>query len=819
MDQFSKVNLDQRLPEPIHHAVVAIDAAGAVTLWDENAEALLGWASAEILGQPFSRLLADAQAAPAIAHGSVWSGTTALLRQDRSQVVVRVAGTPVKAADGSAAGAVYVIIPAGEPDLAQPASAEPAPSSGADLDQKLHEQVEQKNSLLHSVLDTLPIGVLVVNRDMQPILSNPEEQRIWNLAGQSGQPTASSATSKHTPDSETGALARALQEGTTTLHETFEVESHEGLQKTILSSTAPIRNAQGEIIGGIAVHQDITEQRRIEEAERKHRTFANALSGITALLTSSLDLEVVMTRILDNVGRVVPHEAANIMLIENNMARIAFWHNYGPKCDQLFTKIRYSCDLPMLKRMLETGLPQLISDTGTEPEWVTFEETAWIRSTVGVPIRARDAIIGFLLLDSSQPDFFRPPDAERLRAFAYQAAIAIENARLFSTVQDYATELEARVAQRTAELRGAKDHVEAILEHSSDGFALVTAEGVIMQVNPSFRRLFGIDKLPDEILSLPDLIHPNNRERLMVSFHDARMNKTSYRIELSCFRQGGQAFDADVAISPLFDPTTKQYVYICNVRDVTPQKTAERELRTALEHEKQLSELKSRFIAMISHEFRTPLASIQMSSDLLNHYYDRISTERRGEIIALIQSHVRQLTALLEDVITVAKADTIGLTLEAATVDLVALCQEVRDELHESAAQQRLVEIRAAHRPVLAEVDAKLFRQVLTNLLDDAIKYSADDTAITLDLSSDDRQVSLIVTDRGIGIPDDDLPFLFDPFFRARNVGSREGSGLGLAIVKRIVEGHHGTVTVESQVGLGTRFTITIPKKLPAAQN
>ena len=241
--------------------------------------------------------------------------------------------------------------------------------------------------LLRKVLDTFPFGVSITDSDGQIIFKNPAEQRIWEADLDATLVEDESAEGKSAPvELEDPALTRALQRGDATLHETLEIGHPDGGKKTILSSAAPIKNQQAETIGVVVVHQDITEQRRIEDAERTHRTFANALSNITATLTSSLDLPTVMERILDSVGRVVPHEAVNIMLVEDGQLRVAFWRNYGPKCDEIFREKRYALDIPMIRRMLNTGLPQLISDTRAASDRIPFPETSWVSSSVGVPI-------------------------------------------------------------------------------------------------------------------------------------------------------------------------------------------------------------------------------------------------------------------------------------------------------------------------------------------------------------------------------------------------------------------------------------------------
>jgi PAS domain S-box-containing protein len=693
-------------------------------------------------------------------------------------------------------------------------------------DFKAHvDALHDSEKLLRRVLDTLPVGVWVADKDGHITLSNPEDRRIWSSeagidADSYTQQKVWLADSGLPLSMENRAVMRAVRHGEVTLNEVLEIDDGDGGRKTILNSAAPIRDEHGNVIGGIAVNQDVTEQRRMELAERKHRTFANALNAITAALTSSLDLETVMERILDNVGRVVPHEAANISLIEGDQVRVAFWHNYGPECDVVFRSKLYPIDLAMYQRMLDAGLPQLVENTNLAKDWSDFPEVSWIRSSVGVPIRARDTVLGFLILDSSEAEFFKPPDAERLRAFAYQAAIAIENARLFSTVRDHANQLEARVVERTVELELAKDQVEAILEYSSDGIALMNGAGELLQVNPSLRRLLGIGTENSEQRTLAAFVDEETWHHLVAIFAMVANTDTPQRVELVCSSADGRTFDADLAISPLIDAKTGEARFICNVRDVTQQKLAESELRSALRREKELNDLKTRFVAMVSHEFRTPLASIQTSTDLLYSYYDRLTAERRNEIIVRVQTQIKRLTALLEDVLTIAKADTVGLVLETAPVDLKVLCNYVISDLGFSVAKNREIELRSnTANPLVVELDPKLFHRVLENLLTNAIKYSGADQPIHIDLREEGEQAIIEIRDHGIGIPESDLIGLFDAFHRANNVGDRQGTGLGLAIVKRAVDAHHGMVEVESELDVGTNFRITLPRQQPIVEN
>ncbi|HVU14456.1 MAG TPA: PAS domain S-box protein [Phototrophicaceae bacterium] len=805
--------LYQHLLNSIDQGLLAIDSSGRITFCNRAAAALISWSETEVVGQPIQALLpVDVR----------WRETLNVLADDQPSVRLWT----LEGKDGAAATfqATVTLMPG---DSGNPGGAvirlTPAPSASTESElasatQANSDLIEANGKLLRRALETIPVGVWVVDQQGAFVLRNTADKRMWDDAAgahlNAHDPrNAWLANSDQPLAPEDFALQRALHSGKVTLNEVIEVEGRSGTRKTLLNSAAPIIDEKGRLIGGIEVNQDITEQRRLEMAERKNRTFANALSNITAVLTSSLDLKTVMERILENVGRVVLHEAANIMLIEDDKVRVAFWHNYGPKCDELFRTSLYPLDLPMLKQMLATGLPTLVSDTHATPDWVTFPETDWVRSSVGVPIRSRDVILGFLTLDSGEPNFFQPPDAERLRAFAYQSAIAIENARLFSTVREYASELEARVTQRTAELRRAKDHVEAILEHSSDAIVLVNALGVISEVNPSFRHLFGLNATSDDYPALNALVDAEAWQRLNEAFKRVRASGQAERLEIVFQRLNGDSFDVDMAIAPLFDPASESYLYVCDLHDITQQKIAERELRSALETEKALGELKARFVAMVSHEFRTPLASIQTSTDLLYGYFDRLTPDRRNEIIGRIQSQIHRLTRLLEDVLTISKADTFGLVLDLSTVNLKTLCSDVITEVRYSLAPTREIVLQEGAGSWQVELDSRLFQQLLINLLSNALKYSSEDARVELALTAEAESVSIRVRDYGIGIPPDDLPGLFEAFYRGGNVGGRQGTGLGLAVVKRAVEAHHGAVKIDSALGVGTTITITLPRK------
>ncbi|MEP7290557.1 MAG: ATP-binding protein [Chloroflexota bacterium] len=269
--------------------------------------------------------------------------------------------------------------------------------------------------------------------------------------------------------------------------------------------------------------------------------------------------------------------------------------------------------------------------------------------------------------------------------------------------------------------------------------------------------------------------------------------------------------DAGITHSPVDEIKQEILAIYCSLLgSLYEHKRVENDLRRALEREKELGELKSRFTSMISHELRTPLASIQLSSDMLRNYADRLTPEKTLHHLDRIQTQVVHLTNLLEDVLTFTKGEQVGLQLQLKPLDLQTFCADLVAEVR-ATKQTHQLEFSAIPGDWSVRVDPKLLRQALLNLLLNAVKYSPPGSTVTFTLDRADQSVVLTVIDQGIGIPEGDLERIFEIFYRAKNVGTVSGTGLGLALVRQIAEAHHGLVFCESQVGEGTTFTVCLP--------
>lgn len=238
---------------------------------------------------------------------------------------------------------------------------------------------------------------------------------------------------------------------------------------------------------------------------------------------------------------------------------------------------------------------------------------------------------------------------------------------------------------------------------------------------------------------------------------------------------------------------------------------AEEKMRQALAKEKEISELKSRFIAIASHEFRTPLATIGSSTDLLQRYCRNSMDEKKSKHFQQIKNSIERMTQLLDDVLVIGKADADKLEFQPLPLDLVNFCSNLVDELQLNAGKLYTIAFTTQGEFTNACMAENLLRQILTNLLSNAIKYSPNGGTVFFELSCHDRVVTFRIQDKGIGISLEDQKQLFEPFYRAANVEKIKGTGLGLSIVKKCVDLHRGEIVVDSQVGLGTTFTVTLP--------
>jgi diguanylate cyclase (GGDEF)-like protein/PAS domain S-box-containing protein len=352
---------------------------------------------------------------------------------------------------------------------------------------------------------------------------------------------------------------------------------------------------------------------------------------------------------------------------------------------------------------------------------------------------------------------------------------------------------------------------EIVLNTSVVGIAFLTPDGRFRWANPAMLSLFG--GLGQDHFYSMEQVYLNRQQYLEVGGAVAKAIRRGERFqrELQMRKLDGNPIWVSLSgqavnHNNLLDGT------VWTALDINDRKQAEEGIRMALAQQRELNDLRSRFVSMTSHEFRTPLATILSSAELLKFYGERMDASERQDVLQSIEGSVQRMTTMLDSVLMLGRAEAQMMTFNPATADLGELCQTILDETVQ-AATSSLCDVRLNVAPGLptGQFDATLLRHVFGNLLSNAIKYSPSGGRVQFDVQLANGQYVLTVADQGIGIPTDELPHLFSSFHRASNVGDIKGTGLGLAIVKQAVDLHGGHITVQSQAGQGSCFTVRLP--------
>ncbi|MGE5657076.1 MAG: ATP-binding protein [Actinomycetota bacterium] len=235
------------------------------------------------------------------------------------------------------------------------------------------------------------------------------------------------------------------------------------------------------------------------------------------------------------------------------------------------------------------------------------------------------------------------------------------------------------------------------------------------------------------------------------------------------------------------------------------------EIHQSLAASEAISEEKSRYISMASHDLRNPLMTIQMSAGMLQQYEGKLDKTKKEKHFIKIQDAVNNMNQLLEDILMLSKAESGKIPFNPAPLEVIGFCRKVIEEVQPFITDQHHLNLSSKSRTYLAALDEKLLHHLLMNLLTNAVKYSPKGGEIKLEVISHKKEIIFRIKDQGIGIPPEYQAKLFQQFVRASNVGNIKGTGLGLCIVKQAVDLHGGEITVESQLGVGTTFIVTLP--------
>ncbi|WEK33861.1 MAG: PAS domain-containing sensor histidine kinase [Candidatus Pseudobacter hemicellulosilyticus] len=404
-----------------------------------------------------------------------------------------------------------------------------------------------------------------------------------------------------------------------------------------------------------------------------------------------------------------------------------------------------------------------------------------------------------------------------------------------------------------------KQQVTALFEFATEGIILTSQTGDIVLANPAALNLFGYSR--EELLGKPiEVLIPTRLHGKHVHYREGFYDQPSNRSmghgrDLFAKTKDGKEFPVEVSLSYYKQKT--EFFVIAFVVDIRQRKESEQRLieqkeqlqritedirklnaelenkvdeRTqilkealqelersqqslheALEKEKELSEIKSRFVSMASHEFRTPLSTVLSSASLISKYKKGEEQDNRDRHIKKIKDSVKHLNDLLEDFLSLGKLEEGKVQVSGEPFDLREFLEETADEIKGIAKpnQQLVVEYRGDNN---FSTDKKVLKNILINLLSNAVKFSPDEATVWINTVVEDHEVTIAVKDEGIGISEEDQNYMFTSFFRGRNAMNIQGTGLGLHIVKRYTDLLGGIIQLQSTLGSGTTITVKLPE-------
>jgi len=518
-----------------------------------------------------------------------------------------------------------------------------------------------------------------------------------------------------------------------------------------------------------------------ELAREKERI--ETLYAISGELSASLDLNQVLQKTLHLISQAIGARHGSIMLLDRLRNVLVFRARLGgdrplPPEGEVSP---FKPGVGVAGWVLEHREPVLVRDVLQDERWMPGG--AQTRSLMAVPLMIGDELLGVIIISDAEPNKFDEENLRLLIASAQQVSQAIRNAQLYKDVNESAT------------------RNQAILESIADGVIVNDPEHQVIVFNAAAERILGIRQeiaLASDVHNLFDAFESGGRSSALAALEMAAESagQSKQTIEITLESQG-QVISGHIA--PVITPDRQFLGIVTALRDITREVEADR--------------AKTEFVSTVSHELRTPLTSIKGYVDLLYAGAAGPINEVQKRFMGIVKNNADRLTLLINDLLDISRIETGRLKLDMKAVDMVQVVGEVAESLRGQIEEKGLrLELTMPSQPIEVYGDRARLIQIVTNLLSNAYKYT-DEGWIHLTVSMVEDNVRIDVADSGIGISLEDQTKIFERFYRADTpvVEGRGGTGLGLSITKDLIELHGGRIWVQSELGVGSTFTVLLP--------
>ncbi len=636
----------------------------------------------------------------------------------------------------------------------------------------LHRRAQDSLAQLQAVIAQLPLGVAITDAEHRIVLRNDELERIW------GSPVAIGDDHRNSGIATNGwPLERAIESGEVTIGERRELARADEL-RTLEISAAPVRDDDGSIVSAVAILADVTRRSRSEENLR-------FLAQANELLVASLDWERTLAAVADLAVPALAGYLVIDLIGEDDELHWVVAVHADPEKTELVRTLRasYPPTVPThpIQVALRTGEPQLLPDLQAEAEAMSHDAKharaiRRIANTSGLvaPLTARGRTLGTISLGTieGQPRFDES-DLAMAMELARRISLALDNARLFSEAQERA-------------------HAAEALEYVDDGVILVDEAGIVRLWNPTAAislRMPAVEALGRPIAELlGDWQSLQSRIPVASEPRAGASRAQTLPVEV----QGEERW---LSISAVRFPGGTVYAF----RDVTDERAVE--------------QLKTDFVSTVSHELRTPLAAIYGAAMTLRRRDVVVDESQRDRLLEVVSSEADRLARIVNDILWASRLESGRMSIAIERCDAVAIATEVVDVLRSRAPEEIEVAVKKARGLPQVAADSDKLRQILTNLIDNAIKYSPDGGRVEVEIGRSGGRVRFRVTDEGLGVPPAEQDRIFEKFFRldpnlTRGVG---GTGLGLYISRELVLRMNGRIWVDSDGRTGSSFFLELP--------
>ncbi|HEY3551358.1 MAG TPA: ATP-binding protein, partial [Gaiellaceae bacterium] len=637
----------------------------------------------------------------------------------------------------------------------------------------LHRRAQDSLAQLQAVIAQLPLGVAITDAEHRVVLRNDELQRVW------GAPVAIGVDHRRSGIATDGwPLERAIEKGEVTVGERREIEADDEV-RTLEISAAPVRDDDGAIVSAVAVVADVTRRSRSEEQLR-------FLARANELLVASLDWERTLAAVAElAVPALAGYLVIDLLDEEDELHWVVAVHA-DPEKTELVRELRgsYPPTLPThpIQVALRTGEAQLLPDLQAETAAMAHDTKharaiRRIANTSGLvaPLSARGRTLGTISLGTieGQPRFDEA-DLAMAMELARRISLALDNARLFSEAQERA-------------------HAAEALEYVDDGVILVDEAGVVRLWNPT--AAISLRRPAVEAVGRPIAEMLGDWQSLQSRIPVASEPQSGGASRAQTLPVEVQGEERWLSISAVRFPGGTVYAF----RDVTDERAVE--------------QMKTDFVSTVSHELRTPLAAIYGAAMTLRRRDVVVDEPQRDRLLEVVASEADRLARIVNDILWASRLESGRMSIAIERCDAAAITTEVMDVLRSRAPEGIEVDLSKSRAlpPVAADPDK--LRQILTNLIDNAIKYSPDGGRVEVEIGRSGGRVRFRVADHGLGIPPTEQDRIFEKFFRldpnlTRGVG---GTGLGLYISRELVTRMNGRIWVDSDGRTGSSFFLELP--------